>query len=82
MAGCEGGWTTLPGNTFAVVSIEFAIEGAPWKLFVVCEVANCAVGREVFVVAAGAIVVVAVLPGTVAGACVPRGKPIDPKINV
>lgn len=78
LAGCDGGGTTLPGNTFVVVSNEFAIEGAPWKLFGVCWVAICAVGKEVFAVDAGAMVVVAVLPGTVAGACVPRGKPVEP----
>lgn len=62
------------------MSNEFAMEGAPWKLFGVWGVGGiCATGREVFIVAAGAIVVVAVLPGTVAGAWVPNGSPVEPK---
>lgn len=77
MAGCDGGGTTLPGRTFAEVSNEFAI--GLWKLFGGCGLVNCVAGRVVFVVAARAMVVVAVLPGTVVGAWVPKGKPAEPK---
>lgn len=77
-AGCGGGGTTLLGSTFAVESNEFAKEGAPWKLLGVSGGANCTVGKEVLDVAAGAMVVVAVLPGTVVGAWVPNGNPVEP----
>lgn len=74
-AGCAGG-ITFPGST-PLESKELA-KGAPAPCVDPTEVVSCWEARELLLVVAGAIVVVAVLPGTVAGAWVPNGKPDDP----